>query len=70
MFKFDKPGSDNKIIDSAIGLSYYSIQKTLVTAIKRSLLDQTDRFKPFKATISTEIWQELITQEKVSLQKK
>lgn len=70
VFKFDKPGSDNKIIDSAIGLSYYSIQKTLVTAIKRSLLDQTDRFKPFKATISTEIWQELITQEKVSLQKK
>lgn len=69
-FKFEKPRSINKIIESAKGLSYYSIQKTLVTAIKRSLFNQAEgKVKPIKATISTDIWKELIDEEKEALKK-
>lgn len=63
-FKFDKPHSVNKIIDIAIGLSYYSIQKTLVTAIKRSLFNQANKIKPIKPSINIGIWKELIDEEK------
>lgn len=69
-FKFDKPRSVNNIIKSALGLSYYSIQKTLVTAIKRSLFAQAEQdLKPEKTTISTEIWEELLAGEKAALDK-
>lgn len=70
-FKLDKPRSINAVIEGAVGLSYYSIQKTLVTAIKRSLFTQTeDKVKPIQATISMDVWNELITEEKESLNKK
>lgn len=70
-FKFDKPRSINNTIESAKGLSYYSIQKTLVTAIKRSLFNQAEgNIIPIKATISTDLWKELITEEKEALKKK
>lgn len=69
-FKFDKPRSVNKVIDSSRGLSYYSVQKTLITAIKRSLFKQAENVKPLKAIISTDIWKELIEEEKVALKKK
>src|SRR5690606_10885991 len=36
-FSFDKKVSEINLIESAKGLSYYSIQKTLINAIKRSL---------------------------------
>jgi len=63
-FKFDKPRSINSIIKKSIGLSYYSIQKTLITAIKMSLFEQsTDKVKPIKATINTANWLELIKEE-------
>ena len=69
-FKFDKPRSLNKIIDSSIGLSYYSIQKTLVTTIKRSLFAQVDNpLNQTKTTISTDIWKELLAEEKLALDK-
>lgn len=69
-FKFDKPRAVNKIIDSALGLSYYSIQKTLVTAIKRSLFAQVEHsLKAQSTAISTEIWKELLAGEKVALNK-
>ena len=69
-FKFDKPRSVNKVMESALGLSYYSIQKTLVTAIKRSLFAQAEKsVKPQQTTISTEIWEELLAEEKVALDK-
>ncbi len=35
-FHFDKPATVKKLIATCRGLSYYSIQKTLVTAIKRN----------------------------------
>jgi AAA+ superfamily predicted ATPase len=69
-FKFDKPSSLNKIINTSIGLSYYSIQKTLVTAIKRSLFQQSEKtIKPVSILISTAVWKELIGEEKLALGK-
>jgi len=68
-FKFDKPNSVNLIIKFAQGLSYYSIQKTLVTAIKRSLFDQVGKAENIKSTISTSVWRELIEEEKSALGK-
>ena len=65
-FKFDKPRAISKILESAVGLSFYSIQKTLVTAIKRSLFDQVDKSKVIRASISTDVWKELIVEEKVA----
>ncbi|MDP2692049.1 MAG: ATP-binding protein [bacterium] len=68
-FKFDKPNSVNLIIKFALGLSYYSIQKTLVTAIKRSLFDQVGKTENINSTISTSVWRELIEEEKSALGK-
>lgn len=70
VFKFDKPKSIRNAVESAQGLSYYSIQKTLVTAIKRSLFSHSeDNVKPLTVTISTNVWKELILEEKASLNK-
>lgn len=69
-FRFDKPRSVSAIIKKAIGLSYYSIQKTLITAIKRSIFEQ-DRAnnKPIATLISTKLWSELVDDEKIALNK-
>jgi AAA+ superfamily predicted ATPase len=69
-FKFDKPRSVASIIKEASGLSYYSIQKTLITAIKRSIFKLDEKAIPLQATIQTEDWKNLILQEKKSLQRK
>lgn len=69
-FKFDKEKSVVTIIKESVGLSYYSIQKTLITAIKRSIFDlSSEKEIPLQATIQTGLWRELILQEKQSLQK-
>jgi AAA+ superfamily predicted ATPase len=69
-FKFDKPRLINKVIESAQGLSYYSIQKTLITAIKRSIFNQLENdIKHIKSTISMDIWEELVAEEKIALKK-
>lgn len=68
-FKFDKPRSLKKAIEMAEGLSYYSIQKALVTAIKRSLFRQAKDIKSIKATIKIDIWKELLKEEKLALSK-
>lgn len=68
-FQFDKPRAINKVIARAEGLSYYSIQKTLITAIKRSLFNQSDKVKSIKTVISTDVWKELIDEEKKALSK-
>ena len=69
-FKFDKPRNLNKTINSAEGLSYYSIQKTLVTAIKRSLFAQTENSDISQnSIISMDIWRELLEGEKIALTK-
>lgn len=70
-FKFDKIKSARLIMEEAIGLSYYSIQKTLITAIKQSLFKQKRDNKtiPLKNAIDTVIWQSLIVDEKKALNK-
>lgn len=66
-FKFDKKVIAKKIIKAAQGLSYYNIQKTLVTAIKRSIFSQDKTVKEIMPTINTATWQQLITEEKKAL---
>jgi AAA+ superfamily predicted ATPase len=68
-FKFDKPKNVATIIKEAKGLSYYSIQKTLITAIKRSLFNLSEGVIPLQGIINTSIWSELIRQERAALTK-
>ncbi|GAA3946651.1 AAA family ATPase [Chitinophaga oryziterrae] len=68
-FQFDKPKNVISIIKESLGLSYYSIQKTLITAIKRSLFNLKGDIYPMQAIINTNVWKELILQEKRALTK-
>jgi AAA+ superfamily predicted ATPase len=69
-FKFDNQAVANKIIRHSIGLSFYSVQKTLINAIKRSLFASDDPEKKISGRISTEIWSKLVESEIKSLNKK
>lgn len=62
-----KTALDN-IINQCLGLSYYSIQKTLVNAIKRTLFKLLDD-KRVGHKIDVSIWSELIELEKKALKK-
>lgn len=64
-FKFEGSRRLPSIVKQCKGLSYYTIQKTLITAIKRSLFKSKDRKGQPK--ISTEIWSALIAKEKKAL---
>jgi len=66
-FEFDSTVKADKIIKDTLGLSYFSIQKTLITAIKKTLLTQVDNNKQISLEIKTAIWKELIAEEKKSL---
>lgn len=66
-FSFDSKIKANKVIKNSVGLSYYSIQKTLVTAIKRSLFAIDNPENIISAKIDTSIWQKLIHIEKESI---
>lgn len=66
-FAFDKPKAVPSIVTLAEGLSYYSIQKTLLNAIKRSLFGQTDNTRALKPKIDTGIWRQLVVEEKKAL---
>ncbi|MEO9872929.1 AAA family ATPase [Ekhidna sp.] len=69
-FKFDKPKSVNKIIEESVGLSYYSIQKSLITAIKRTLFEIADsKVRSIQPKVKVDIWKRLIDQEKRSILK-
>lgn len=69
VFSFDKKITSNKIIKECLGLSYYSIQKTLVTAIKRSLFATKEPEKKLSGKIDTQIWKVLVEAEKQALSK-
>jgi AAA+ superfamily predicted ATPase len=62
-FKFNKPRSLAGIIKNAVGLSYFSIQKTLITAIKRSLFNQNKKAILTIASINVDIWKHLLKEE-------
>lgn len=65
-FSFDRKVTMKKLIECAEGLSYYSIQKTLINAIKRSLFAQKST-RAIKPKIDTQIWHDLLIQEKEAL---
>lgn len=60
---FDNKNKAGLIINKCIGLSYYIIQHTLLTALKRSLLDLEIDVLPKKISISTSIWNSLVDKE-------
>ncbi|WP_212001063.1 AAA family ATPase [Chitinophaga sp. HK235] len=66
-FKFATKASIKSIIKDAIGLSYYSIQKTLITAIKRSIFSNMAAKVASPPTIDLKVWRELIAAEKKAL---
>lgn len=66
-FTFDSKLKANKIIKNSVGLSYYSIQKSLINAIKRSLFAKENSAKSISGKISTDIWKGLVESEKNSL---
>jgi SpoVK/Ycf46/Vps4 family AAA+-type ATPase len=65
-FTLDSSTALTKIITAAEGLSYYTIQKTLITAIKRSIFKITRRktIPGQKAKIDSKLWLDLIKREK------
>jgi SpoVK/Ycf46/Vps4 family AAA+-type ATPase len=67
-FKFDNQKTANSIIKACVGLSYYSVQKSLLSAIKRSIFKQVGT-KTIFPKIDTKIWKSLILQERKSIQK-
>jgi AAA+ superfamily predicted ATPase len=66
-FKFDKTQEVPALLQKCQGLSYYSIQKTLINAIKRSLFEITTENGAAIGKINTQTWSELIQQEKKAL---
>lgn len=68
-FVFDNKTKVAEVIKLSNGLSFYSIQKTLITAIKRSIFNQVEKVKPITTKISTSSWKELILEEQKSLSK-
>lgn len=66
-FRFDGKTALPAIIDQCFGLSYYSIQKTLITAIKRSLFEHKDEKVIPRGTINTTIWNELVLLERKAM---
>lgn len=63
-FRFDDEAAIEAILHQAGGLSYFSVQKTLITAIKRSLFATDEQTISMQAVIDTNTWRELIAEEK------
>jgi len=66
-FVFNNKREVTKIIKQCEGLSYYSVQKTLLTALKRSLFKQSDKDIKSITKIDVQIWKALVDAEKKSL---
>ena len=64
-FIFDQPDRVDEILELTKGLSYYSIQKTLINAIKRSIFNRADNIKEIYPKIETNLWIELIKKERL-----
>ena len=56
-----------RLIQKAKGLSFYSIQKTLIAAMKRSLYKLETDLVPTKVEIDKAIWEKLIEEEKTAI---
>lgn len=68
VFCFDNKKIAEGIEKEAVGLSYYSVKKTLINCIKRSLFEAENNNKSKPIKISTKLWSNLIAHEKKSLQ--
>lgn len=68
-FKFDNEKSVDSVIKLSQGLSYYSIQKTLITGIKNSLFAYKGKVPSIAKVISVADWRELVRREKAALVK-
>jgi AAA+ superfamily predicted ATPase len=66
-FKFDNKSRLPALIRQCKGLSYYSIQRTLITSIKKGVMTKKRSLE--KPEIDTTLWSKLITKEKQSLKK-
>lgn len=66
-FIFDVPSRLPNIIRQCKGLSYYSIQRTLITSIKKGVIKKAKSLG--KPVIDTTLWLKLITKEKESIRK-
>ena len=67
-FKIPNSSSLDRIIENCQGLSYYSIQKTLVNAIKRTLFNNIENNR-LNTQVEINMWLDLIEIEKKSLNK-
>jgi AAA+ superfamily predicted ATPase len=64
LFEFDKPKVLTSIVKVCQGLSYYSIQRTLISTIKRSIFEMDKKTLGVKAKINTALWLQLLEKEK------
>lgn len=71
-FELDHSMPLDRIVKSSQGLSYYAIQKNLISAIKRSIFKTASRKAVVgqKAKIDTSLWLKLIQKEKKSIKGK
>lgn len=68
--QFDSKVQAEKCFIAASGLSYYSVQKTLIASIKRNLLARAkDNVRKLMPIVNTKSWLALINDEKKSLKK-
>lgn len=67
---FQMPGKAaiKSILKEALGLSYFSIQKTLITTLKRSIFESVDKHKVTTPAVDMVLWKKLIASEKIALQ--
>lgn len=65
--EFDDLQAAEAINRNCLGLSYYSIQKTLLTAIKQSLILNLEKRKEDNVSIDTHLWKQLVTEERNAL---
>lgn len=68
-FRFDKPKAITSIVKDSVGLSFYSIKKSLITAAKRSLFSLSSDSQLISPVINTSILKEILEQEKELLVK-
>ncbi|MCY4562453.1 MAG: ATP-binding protein [Flavobacteriaceae bacterium] len=68
-FQFDSLNVLQEFVDSVQGLSYFSIKKILITAIKRSLFERQNDIWENKIIVQTDIWRELLLKEKQEFSK-
>lgn len=66
-FSFDNAQKAKLVMKKAVGLSFFSIQKKLITALKRSLFLLEQPEKMISPKISAVFWADLLEQEKIAL---